>query len=76
MGSERYIIILSLVFVLFLLSTDHDHDNVCDSAYQEYYIIAGVVGGILLVTMVILFTVVVCGKLRYERRKKMQGEVV
>ena len=44
-----------------------------DCAYHEYYIIGGLVGGILLVTMVILFTFVICGKLRHERRKKLQG---
>ena len=63
-----------LLLTLSLLSIDLE--ATCDCGYQEYYIIAGLVGGVLLVTMVILCIVITCGKLRYEWRKRLQGEVV
>lgn len=68
------VVFFLLLLTLSLLSIDLE--VTCDCGYQEYYIIAGLVGGVLLVTMVILCIVITCGKLRYEWRKRLQGEIV
>ena len=48
----------------------------CNCAYEEYYIIAGVVGGVLLVTMTIIVIVLAYGKRRYNRKKTIHGEII